>query len=97
MARRGEKRIWAFAEASDPAGLVALMQSWLESLRVRNVSENTVSHYRWSSRISFSGVTSGAHAADEVSRPVLERFQRALFQHRTAKGARCLSEASTSA
>jgi len=87
MARRGEKRIWAFAEASDPAGLVALMQSWLESLRVRNVSENTVSHYRWElSNFILWCHERGLTRPDEVSRPVLERFQRALFQHRTAKG-----------
>ena len=47
MARRGEKRIWAFAEASDPGGLVALMRLWIESLRVRGISPNTVVHFEW--------------------------------------------------
>ena len=87
MARKGEKRLWAFAEASDPAGLVALMQAWLESLRVRGVSKATVSHYEWelSSFILWCGER-GLTRPDEISRPVLERFQRYLFQYRTAKG-----------
>ena len=61
MARRGEKRVWAFSEASDPGGLVALMRLWIESLRVRGISANTVAALpSGKSPASFSGVTNVA-------------------------------------
>jgi integrase/recombinase XerD len=87
MARRGEKRVWAFAEASDPGGLVALMRLWIESLRVRGISPNTVTHYEW----EISGFILWCHERGlmrpgEVSRPIFERFQRFLYQYRTTRG-----------
>ena len=87
MARRGEKRIWAFAEASDSGGLVALMRLWIESLRVRGIAKETVEHYEWAiSSFILWCHERGLTRPEEVSRPALERFQRFLFQHRTAKG-----------
>jgi integrase/recombinase XerD len=87
MARRGEKKIWAFAEASDPGGLVALMRLWIESLRVRGISPNTIVHYEW----EISGFILWCHERGlmrpgEVSRPIFERYQRFLYQYRTTHG-----------
>jgi integrase/recombinase XerD len=87
MARRGEKRVWAFAEASDPGGLVALMRLWIESLRVRGISANTVTHYEW----EISGFILWCHERGlvrpgEVSRPIFECYQRFLYQYRTTHG-----------
>jgi len=85
--RRGKKTTWTFADESDPRGLVVLMRAHLEALRVRNYSEHSLKARE--AAIGFfilfcqeRGITKAA----EVTKPVLERYQRHLFFYRKEDG-----------
>ena len=74
-------------DPSDPAGLHALLLRYVEWLQVRNYSESTVRNrlvnvgyfMRWAEE---RGIT----RAPDVTRPVLERYQRSLFYYRKRTG-----------
>ena len=84
---RGKKTVWTFADESDPRGLVVLMRAYLETLRVRNYSASSLTQRE--AAIGFlilfcqeRGITKAA----DVTRPVLERYQRHLFFYRKEDG-----------
>ena len=88
MPRRGERKPKATPEgASDPQGLHTWMQRYLEWLRVQNYSERTVEN-----RQLYLGYFIGWCAERgiarpvEVTRPILERYQRTLFHYRKPNG-----------
>lgn len=85
--RRGSRRIWAFLDETDPRGLVVLMRAHIEALRVRAFSdallrtrESAVGYF-----ILFCQER-GITRASDVTRPVLERYQRHLFLYRKEDG-----------
>ena len=88
MPRRGERKPKAPPEgAGDPQGLFAWMQRYLEWLRVQNYSERTVEN-----RELYLGyfiawcAERGIARPVEVTRPILERYQRMLFHYRKPSG-----------
>jgi len=72
----------------DPCGLPALIRDFLEWLRVRNYSEATVrSRLGALQRFCAWCAERGVLQAREVTKPILERYQRALFHYRRPSGA----------
>jgi integrase/recombinase XerD len=75
------------AEALDPEGLVAWARRYIEALRVKNYSERTLEtrqsylqiFSRWCADRNITRPT-------EVTKPILERYQRHLFHFRRADG-----------
>jgi len=75
------------AEALDPEGLVAWARRYLEALRMKNYSERTLEtresylmlFNRWCADRSITRPT-------EVTKPILERYQRYLFHYRREDG-----------
>jgi integrase/recombinase XerD len=85
MARKGDKKVWAFVEAQDPRGMVALMRLYVEALRTRNFSGQTVAGYEWClSQFIVWCHERGLTRPHDVTKPVLDRYQRWLFYYRTA-------------
>jgi len=79
-------------DASDPRGFPVLVAEYLEHLRVRNYSPRTVQNCRvylgyFTAWAAERGITRPA----EVTKPVLDRYQRWLFHHRSEKNDRPLS------
>lgn len=89
MARRRKKRKPRIPpeEVVDPEGLAAWMLRFLEDLRVRNYAQATVE-----GREAYLAVFLGwcrdrdLGRPHEVTRPILQRYQRHLFYHRKADG-----------
>ncbi len=84
-ARRAEKPV--VVEAVDAEGLVAWVKRYVEALRVKNYSERTLetrevyllAFCRWCEERSIT-------RPQEVTKPMLERYQRYLFHFRRANG-----------
>ena len=80
MPRRGQRKPRPRASSSTPEGLTAWMKRYLEWLRVKNYSERTVENREnylgffiaWCEARSIS-------RPQEVTKPILERYQRHLF------------------
>lgn len=72
----------------DPQGLGALVGEFCEWLAIRNYSPRTIEHYQACLTTFTTWATErGVTRPGEVSLPVLERYQRALFQRRKPDGA----------
>jgi len=83
-----KKKVWPFLDPQDPEGLVVLMRAYLGHRRATNYSEASVnaqelavSHF-----ILFCQERSLTRARD-VTKPVLERYQRHLYLQRKSDGA----------
>jgi integrase/recombinase XerD len=88
MARRGRSRAKpAVVEAAEPEGLVAWVKRYIEALRTKNYSERTLetrqvyllAFCRWCEERSIT-------RPQEVTKPMLERYQRHLFHFRRSNG-----------
>ncbi len=88
MPARGQKKPQAISgNPADPRGMAALVAQFVEYLRVRNYSERTVDQRRkclnWFTEwCEQRGLTRPA----DVTRPVLERYQRWLYHYRKEDG-----------
>src|SRR5690606_13734191 len=74
-------------DPSDAEGLYAWMKRYLEALRVKNYSERTVENRE--SYLSYFIAWCEARSLlrpQEVTKPILERYQRHLFHLRKANG-----------
>src|SRR6187401_2884495 len=72
---------------NDPEGLFVWMQRYLEALRIKNYSERTIENRQ--SYLSFFIVWCEARSLarpQEVTKPILERYQRHLFHLRKENG-----------
>lgn len=71
----------------DPHGLYALLQEYLAWLRVRNYSEQTIAGRELflCSLIDWCGQR-GLIRPGEITKPILERYQRYLFHYRKSNG-----------
>lgn len=86
-AARRRKRVWAFADPLNPGGMVALMKAWLDHMRVKGRSERTVSAAEWSvSDFIVWCQDREMLLARDVTKPVLERYQKTLFYARKDDG-----------
>jgi len=73
--------------ADDPQSLYHQMRPFLEWMRVRNYSEQTVEHREVHLRGFIAWCDErGVTRPQEVTRPILERYQRYLFLYRKANG-----------
>jgi len=79
-----EKNKSALIHPDTPLGFHPMRAGFLEWLRVRNYSEHTIYRYQKSLGYFFRWAQErGMTRIDEVTRPVLERYQRWLFHYRT--------------
>src|SRR3954454_7861363 len=88
MPRKGDRKPYpVIGDPDDPRGMPALLGQFLEWMRVQNYSEDTVQSrqvclalfVQWS---HDRGVT----RPGEVTKPILERYQRYLFHYRKKDG-----------
>lgn len=76
-----------FRPSTDPRSLSALLEAFLEWLQVRNYSPCTITTRRRCICFFLDWAEQrGLHHATEISRPILERFQRHLFHFRKQNG-----------
>src|SRR5262249_9623136 len=74
-------------EPNDPHGFTALMQAFLEWLRVRNYPPRTFTSREQYLRAFATWATErGLSGPAEVTKPILERYQRYLFYRRKPNG-----------
>jgi len=87
MARRGPKPKPLPGDPTDPGSLTAWMLRYLEALRVRHRSERTIATRREELRlfVAWCAARDLTRPAD-LTRPILQRYQRHLFYHRTKAG-----------
>ncbi len=86
-AARRRRRVWPFVDPLNPRGMVVLMKAWLDSMRVKGHSERTV----WSGEWSVSDFIVFCQERDivlarDVTKPVIERYQKTLFYARKEDG-----------
>jgi len=87
MSRSDNRQPQGEDDNSDPQGMKALLGRFLEWLAVKNFSQRTVEIRRTCCGyfIEWAGQR-GIARPSEVTRPVLERYQRYLFYYRKANG-----------
>jgi integrase/recombinase XerD len=77
----------AFRATGDPQGMAALCNSYLEWGRVHNFSAHTIDHaYRYLGAFIAWAEARGLSKPAEVTKPILERYQRWLFHYRKQNG-----------
>ena len=86
-AARRRRRVWPFVDPLNPRGMVVLMKAWLDSMRVKGHSDRTV----WSGEWSVSDFIVFCQERDivlagDVTKPVIERYQKTLFYARKEDG-----------
>jgi integrase/recombinase XerD len=85
MSRR--KPVEIPGDPSDPQGMIFLLNGFLESMRVRNFSEATVRHREYYIRVFIRWCGErGLFRPADITKPIIERFQRYLFHYRKANG-----------
>ena len=93
MAKKGQKLAKVqVGDTSDPLGFAALRDMHLDHLAVRNYSTVTVANKQsyinhfilWAEERSLTG-------PDQITKPILERYQRWLYTYRDAKTGKKLS------
>lgn len=72
---------------TDPHGMPALLMAYLESLHVKNYSQETIDYTEFNLRqfILWCGERSVTQAS-EVTKPIIDRYQRGLFYARKPNG-----------
>ncbi len=94
MARRPgrKRRPPAPFDASDPRGFPVLIAQYLEHLGVRNYSPRTVSNCRvYLAYFTAWAAERGLTRPSEITKPILDRYQRWLYHYRSEKTGRPLS------
>ena len=88
MPRRGERSPKTIpGDRSDPLGFPVLVEEFLESMAVRGYSEKTIENRRYNLTylVLWLGER-GVSRPGEVTKPMLDRYQRAVFHHRKPDG-----------
>jgi integrase/recombinase XerD len=71
----------------DPRSLAAMLERYLESMRVLGYSEDTVdTRAKMLGRFNAWCEERAVHRLSEVTKPILERYQRHLYQYRQDNG-----------
>jgi integrase/recombinase XerD len=85
MARRGDKK--SFVGESNPDGFAVWTRRLCEHMRVRNYSERTIAGTERALRLFVSWADDrGLERPAEVTKPILEHYQRWLFYYRKSTG-----------
>jgi integrase/recombinase XerD len=86
MPKKGQQKPLP-GDASDPDGLIAWLRRYLDQLRVRGYADSTIATADDQLRIFIRWAFDRAITRPaEVTKPMLERYQRHLFYYRTAGG-----------
>ena len=86
MPGKGQKKPWPFLDPVDPQGMPSLLASWLDALRTRGYSEAYLQNHQGAvSAFILWCQERGLAKAAEVTKPVIERYQRFLFYYRRPK------------
>ena len=85
--RKGKKKRVIPGDHSDPFGMPVLAEKHCEWMEIRNYSDKTI-HGR---RVYLSFFLNWAHERGlyrpgEITKPILERYQRWLFRYRKENG-----------
>src|SRR5207244_1553290 len=81
MAKKGQRKIWPFLAPDDPQGMPLLLSSWAGALRLRGYAESYVEHSVAAlSRFVLFCQERAVTKARDVTKPMIERYQRHLFQ-----------------
>ena len=87
MPRKGERKARPFEDEADPHGLVAMMRLYLEATAARGCSPWTVRGIETAlSELILWCQERGVIKAAEVTKPMLERYQRHLYRQQQADG-----------
>jgi len=87
MVRRKKSRIAVKGDHGDPHGLAALAEQYLQWMEVRNYSKQTVRNRRLYLGYFFAWCYERAILRPgEVTKPILERYQRHLYFYRKKNG-----------
>lgn len=88
MASRRSSAVWAaLADRADPQGLAAYAARYLEWLRVHNYAEPTVLNRElYLGHFIVWAAERGLKQPREITKPILERYQRSLYHLRKANG-----------
>ncbi len=83
MPGKGQTKRWPFLDPADPEGMPLLLVAWLEALKIRGYADS----YLQNGQGCVSGFIlwcqeRGLLKARDVTKPVLERYQRFLFYYR---------------
>lgn len=74
------KKVWPFRDRQDPRGMPALLVAHLEALRVKGYSERTLKGAEWTiSEFVLWAQERNVTRPQDVTKPMLERYQRQLF------------------
>lgn len=86
MARRSQAWV-ALSDRSDPQGLAAYVARYIEWLQVHNYAAPTVLNRQMYLGYFLAWCAErGLTRPQEVTKPILERYQRSLYQHRKRNG-----------
>jgi integrase/recombinase XerD len=88
MPKRGDRQPKLIpGDRSDPLGFPVLVEEFLESLLVRGYAEKTVENRRYNLTYLILWLADrGVRRPGEVTKPMLDRYQRAVFHHRKPDG-----------
>lgn len=85
MARRGDRK--PFVGEGEPHGMAVWARRLLEHLRVRNYSERTIAGTESALKLFVEWATlRGLERPEEITKPILEHYQRWLFYFRKPSG-----------
>jgi len=74
-------------DRGDPGTLASLIDEWFAFLEQRNYSENTLEMHKWSLRTFLAWAQErDLRRPEEITRPILESYQRWLYRYRKADG-----------
>ncbi len=81
------KQFQPVGDPSDPQGMVAMMEQFFEWMRVKNFSERTIEVRRSYIRYFIDWCAArGISQPTEVTKPIIERYQRYMFHLRKRDG-----------
>jgi integrase/recombinase XerD len=81
------KKVYPFIDEHDPRGLVALMRLYADALLARGSAPRTVDGIVWSlSHFVLWTQERAVTRAAEVTKPMIDRYQRHLFHYRSEAG-----------
>jgi integrase/recombinase XerD len=88
MSRKGHKKPrTVIGNPSDSHGMGAMLEAFLEDLRVHNYAEQTALQRDKYLRMFIGWAEQrGLMRPSEITKPILERYQRHLYNHRQASG-----------
>jgi integrase/recombinase XerD len=88
MPRKGDnKPPQQVGNPNDPQGMAVLMERFLEWLRVKNYSERTVTNRKvYLQYFILWAEERGITRPNEVTKPIIERYQRYLYHHKKKDG-----------